>query len=448
MTEVKLISSCLVAMSNTYGGSRMELSPWDLQFILRPPNQRGLLYKNPDDHETQEFNKTRFIDRLKTSLSRTLDDFPPLSGRIGTEKNKEDDTMICFFIDCNNAGAEFAHAMAHGVSVSDIVEPAAYVPEIVSSFFLLNEVFNCDTCKPLLGVQVTELVDGFFIGITANHAVVDGESFWHFVNSWSEISRGLDAISKPPVLQRWLPPNLSSKHRLIPIPATSVEEMNSFETTIDSPALLERIFHFSKESMAELKEKANTEAGTTRISTFQSLLAHLWRSVKRVRLKNAPENKEIPFVLIIGARSRIPLPQGYFGNAVYVAVTLLNVPEDLSDINGLGRAALKLYRLVCQQTSQVAVKFFENWVENPAVASRSAKIDFVVGSSPRFNVYGNDFGWGKPVAVRSGMANRYDGMMTIFQGAEPGSVDVEACLAPETMHSLEDDAEFMQAVTI
>ncbi|XP_073121255.1 uncharacterized acetyltransferase At3g50280-like [Henckelia pumila] len=176
----------------------MELSPWDLQFILQPPLQTGLVYKNPDD-ETQEFKKTSFIDRLKNTLSRTLDDFPPLSGRIGTEKNKEDDTMICFFIDCNNAGAEFAHAITHGVSVSDIMDPA-YVPEIVSSFFTLKGVFNCDTCKPLLGVQVTELVDGFFIGITANHAVVDGESFWHFVNSWSEISCGFDAISKPPVL--------------------------------------------------------------------------------------------------------------------------------------------------------------------------------------------------------------------------------------------------------
>ncbi|KAK0606494.1 hypothetical protein LWI29_038350 [Acer saccharum] len=42
------------------------------------------------------------------------------------------------------------------------------------------------TSKPLLAVQVTELVDGIFIGIFVNHTILDATSFWHFVNSWSE----------------------------------------------------------------------------------------------------------------------------------------------------------------------------------------------------------------------------------------------------------------------
>ena len=55
----------------------------------------------------------------------------------------------------------------------------------------MNGVLNYQgISKPLLGVQVTELVDGIFIGCTINRRVVDGSSFWHFFNTWSEISRG------------------------------------------------------------------------------------------------------------------------------------------------------------------------------------------------------------------------------------------------------------------
>jgi len=71
-----------------------------------------------------------------------------------------------------------------------------------------------------------------------------------------------------------------------------------------------------------------------------------------------------------------------------------------------------------------------------------------MGSSPRFPMYDNDFGWGKPLAVRSGGANKFDGKISAFPGREGnGSVDLEVVLAPETMTGIENDAEFMQYVS-
>ncbi|MCE7766904.1 hypothetical protein GQL56_30220, partial [Pseudomonas putida] len=67
----------------------------------------------------------------------------------------------------------------------------------------------------------------------------------------------------------------------------------------------------------------------------------------------------------------------------------------------------------------------------------------IASSSQRFDVYGNDFGWGRPIAVRSGAGNKHDGKMTIFSGVEEGSIDVEACLTPETLHAMGEDAKFM-----
>lgn len=68
-------------------------------------------------------------------------------------------------------------------------------------------------------------------------------------------------------------------------------------------------------------------------------------------------------------------------------------------------------------------------------------------SSPRFNFYGNDFGWGRPMAVRSGPANKVDGKITLFAGVEEGSVDVEACFLPETLQGMGNDTEFMQFIS-
>ncbi|KAG0465219.1 hypothetical protein HPP92_019383 [Vanilla planifolia] len=72
-----------------------------------------------------------------------------------------------------------------------------------------------------------------------------------------------------------------------------------------------------------------------------------------------------------------------------------------------------------------------------------------MGSSPRFPMYeGNDFGWGGPVAVRSGRANKFDGKISAFPGRDgEGSVDLEVCLEPATMAALLEDNEFMSYVS-
>jgi hypothetical protein len=73
----------------------------------------------------------------------------------------------------------------------------------------------------------------------------------------------------------------------------------------------------------------------------------------------------------------------------------------------------------------------------------------IMVSSPRFPMYdGTDFGWGRAVAVRSGCDSKIDGMLSALPGqAGDGSVDVEVCLAPDTMARLLGDNEFLQYVS-
>ena len=115
----------------------------------------------------------------------------------------------------------FIHAEADGVTISDIVKPV-----YVHSFFPLNGLKNCEGIfNPLLGVQVTQLVDGIFVGVTINHSVADGTSFWHFFNSWSEISRGSFHLSKPPIFQCLLFDSINYAIRMNRIPQSLVKQL-------------------------------------------------------------------------------------------------------------------------------------------------------------------------------------------------------------------------------
>ncbi|KAJ8770796.1 hypothetical protein K2173_021443 [Erythroxylum novogranatense] len=436
MVSIRFISTSTVRSQNQQPNestpSKVELTPWDLQLLAVGPIQKGLLFHKPKFSKDINFT----IRHLETSLSRTLDFFAPLAGRLATIQHGSG--TASFFIDCNNAGALFVQAIAARVTIADIME-SLYVPEIVHSFFALNETKNYEgISRPLLGVQVTELVDGIFIGCTINHVVADGTSFWHFFNSWSEISRGMVKLSKPPVLQRWFPDRVDCPVRI----PSSISKMKPDEK-LSSPILKERIFHFTRQRIAALKAKVNSEIGTNKISSLQALLSHVWRGI--VRCQSLSPDQEINFKLLIGVRPRLnpPLPEGYFGNAVQTGTVTMTAKE-LHE-TGHGHAAWLMNKTVAWHTEDKLTNFYKAWTEEPKVITMKNMTTnaLVTSSSPRFDVYGNDFGWGKPVAVRSGQGNKHDGKITLFAGVEEGSVDVEVCLFPKTLEALGSNCEFM-----
>ena len=443
MTHIcfKSTSTIRAAASPNESTRRIELTPWDLQMLLVDHIQKGLLFFKPIPSQEEELQGSGLIDHLKTSLSRTLDIFYPLAGRLVMVEN-DDDKSTSFFVDCNNLGAQFVHAVADDVTVADILNPI-YVPDIVNSFFLMNGILNHQgTSKPLLAVQVTELIDGIFIGCTLNHCVVDGSSFWHFFNTWSEISRGNNinptSIS-PPIFQRCYFDGIIDFPLHIPFHHNEISDERSIP-----PPLKQKVFHFSKKKISQLKAKANAEMGTNNISSLQAVLGHLWRSV--VRNRHCSANQEAHYHVVVGMKQRIqpPLPEEYLGNAVLFGTVTTTVENLLG--HGLGWVASQINKVIASQTVEEGRKCIEDWVKAPKISilggvTRNA---LITGSSPRFNVYGNDFGWGRPIAVRSGAGNKFDGKLTVFPGIEEGSMDFEACLSPETLQAMTDDSEFME----
>ncbi|KAJ4822769.1 hypothetical protein Tsubulata_042961 [Turnera subulata] len=443
----------------------LEFTPMDLQRLRMNYFQFGLLFNKPTPKQLEEeLRGNNVINLLKDSLSRSLEIFSPLAGRLAITEHQ--DKTRSFYVDCNGDGALFIDAAAPGVTVAQILE-AACVPEVVYSLLPMEGVRNFEgVSKPLLAVQVTELVDGLFIGIAMNHTIADGTAFWHFVNIWSEISRSLSSAGGPSHYQE------SSQHvhvikpywyldgieNPIRIPDFVYQEIIGAQGgPSNSPPRKVRIFHFTKESIAALKAKANAEIGSSAsnvsISSLQAILAHFWRSVTRIKqLEAADTEEETHCKVAINVRHRLqpPLPDKHFGHAIIVESAIARAGELLE--KGLGWAALQINKMIAGQTNEEIKKNLKAWVERPQAPKlgqpKSNMVGIVVGGSPWFDVYGNDFGWGRPVTVRGGREKLLDCLMFSHPGAgEDGGVDIHACLSPEMLLAMENDSEFMTALS-
>ncbi|KAJ4911750.1 HXXXD-type acyl-transferase family protein [Raphanus sativus] len=383
-----------------------------------------------------------FLQELKDSLATALVQFYPLAGRLSTRKT-DDASSYSVFVDCNNSpGAGFIHAKSD-LSVGDIVG-SRYVPLVVQYFFDHHKAVSQDGhTMSLLSIKVTELIDGVFIGLSMNHGLGDGSSFWQFFNSLSDIfnsqeetpSNKLLCLKNPPIFREVSGPICS-------FPFTQPDEsIRRTEPTV----LKERMFHFSSETVRSLKAKANQECGTTTISPFQSLSAFVWRSITRAR--RLPNDQETTCRLAAGNRSRMdpPLPKNYFGVYVSLVKTTAKVGNLLE--NEFGWAASKLHQAVTEHTDKKISSDMDRWLKSPNERFFDTNVVHT-GSSPWFNKYGSEFGMGKAVAVRSGYGNKFDGKISAYPGREGGgSIDLEVCLLPEFMEALESDREFMSLVS-
>ncbi|XP_014500364.1 uncharacterized acetyltransferase At3g50280-like [Vigna radiata var. radiata] len=446
---IRRISECFVKPRSS--NKICNLAHWDIAMLYTNYMKGCLLFKKPATLIHEHNFKQNLLEKLKTSLSLTLSHFYPLSGRLLTHKTQNPPSYTVS-IHCNNSdGARFIHATLD-ITIADILSPRD-VPPIVQSFFDHPKPLNHDHhTMPLLSIQVTELVDGVSIGCSMNHAVADGISYWNFFNTWSQIFQAQSQsenhaydvpISRQPIHDRWFPNNCR------PPISLPYKEHDEFIERSEKPLMRCRIFQFSAESIAKLKAKANSESNTTVISSFQSLSALVWRSITRAR--SPPSDQKTTFRLAADCRSRMkpPLAEEYFGNCLHVVSAEATTKELLK--NGIGWAARKLHVAVTDLNDRVVLESMEGWLNSPFTIQMGRFIDpysLLVVGSPRFNMYGCEFGMGKAVASRSGSANKLDGKVLSYPGREGGgSIDLDICLLPHTMSALESDEEFMNAVT-
>ncbi|GAB2210770.1 hypothetical protein Droror1_Dr00016054 [Drosera rotundifolia] len=445
---VKIISNCFIKPKHELPNSNKNpifLGQFDLAMLSVHYIQKGLLFNK--HHHDDKSSILALLATLKDSLALALDDFYPLAGRLSTTIHEDEHSCSTFINPVKGLGAGFIHARVD-MCINDVFSTVD-IPRVVQSFFDHDRAVNHDGHdRPLVSVQVTELVDGVFFGCSMNHAVADGTSFWHFFNTWSRIhmtgNRGIDgSIPWPPIHERWF---LDSSNPSFKLPFVQPDE---FVSAYEAPEMRERIFHFSAHSLKAIKARANSDFDRAIISSFQALSALVWRCI--IRARRQPRDQETSCRIAINNRLRLepPVSQAYFGNLIQTVRGITLAGELLE--NSLGWAAMLLHQAVIGHNDKAVRETCKAWVKSPFVYQLGAFFDpnsVMMGSSPRFDMYGNEFGLGKAVAVLSGYGNKFDGKVTAYQGYEgEGSVDLEICLSPASMSALESDDEFMEAVS-
>ncbi|KAL3630627.1 hypothetical protein CASFOL_023611 [Castilleja foliolosa] len=436
--NVKTLNTSHVKPKKAIGRKECQLVTFDLPYLAFYYNQKLIIYKGGHD----KFED--IVGNLKDGLALVLEEFYQLAGKL----DKDEDGVFKVVYDDDMDGVEVVEAAAE-MEVDELT-----AEEGTSKFKELlpyNGVLNLEGLqRPLLAVQLTKLKDGLAMGCAFNHAILDGTSTWHFMSSWAHICNGGTSIQVPPFIERTKARNTRVKLDLsqpsdAPEHAKS-EASNGDEVAKSGPTLREKVFKFPESAIDQIKSKVNAAAvaDSKPFSTFQSLSAHIWQAVTRAR-ELAPGDYTV-FTVFADCRNRVapPMPESYFGNLIQAIFTvtaaglILSNPVEFG--SGLIRTAIESHN------AEAIKKRNEEWESNPIIFQfKDAGVNCVaVGSSPRFKVYEVDFGWGSPESVRSGLNNRFDGMVYLYPGKSGGrSIDVEITLEAKAMERLEKDKDFL-----
>ncbi|KAK1269217.1 Shikimate O-hydroxycinnamoyltransferase [Acorus gramineus] len=366
---------------------------------------------------------------LKDALAKALVPFYPMAGRL----TRDDDGRI--EIECAGQGVLFVEADTDS-SIDDFGDftPTMELKRLIPAVDHSQDISSI----PLLVLQVTYFkCGGASLGVGMQHPVADGFSGIHFVNTWSDIARGLD-VAVPPFIDRTL-----LRARDLPRPAFPHVEyqpappLKNLPNTDTPPPTTVSIFKITRAHLDELKSKARAGPDQGSYGTYELLAGHVWRCACLAR-GLAPDQETKLYIATDGrARLRPGLPRGYFGNGIFTATPIATSGE-----------------LVCVPVTTTARKVHDALVRMDDEYLRSA-LDYLeiqpdlsklvrgahtfrcpnlcVTSWVRLPIHDADFGWGRPVFMGPG-GIPYEGLAFVLPSPNgDGSLSLAISLQSEHM---------------
>jgi shikimate O-hydroxycinnamoyltransferase len=289
-------------------------------------------------------------------------------------------------------------------------------------------------------VQVTYFkCGGVSLGVGMHHYVADGTSGLHFINTWSDVTRGLD-VSIPPFIDRTLlrarnPPQPIFDHiEYKPPPSMQTLEKPpkpGFENAAVS------IFKLSREQLNTLKAKSKEADNTINYTSYEILAGHVWRNVCKAR--SLPDGQETKLSIATDGRARLqpPPPPGYFGNVLF-ATTPIAIAGDLMS-KSTWYAASRIHNALSRMNNEYlrsALDYLE-LEPNLKALDRAPHIfkspNLNITSWARLPIYDADFRWGRPTFMGPGWIG-YEGRCFILPSStNDGSLSVAIALQHEHM---------------
>ncbi|CAL9083252.1 unnamed protein product [Musa textilis] len=239
-------------------------------------------------------------------LSETLAHFPMLTARLGHDRGGRP---------CLVLGGGGGALVVEATVSSTLAEHMPLEPS--PDLLLLHP--PTEDAPHLLNVQLNRFrCGGLVVGLSAHHKVADGQSMSAFLVAWGQTVRGVPVDPLPLYDRSWLkprvPPRCEFQHwglDFVPLPPRD-GEFASHKNSVEPSRITNILLRYSSEFITgELK--AETKAKYT---TFETLLAHVWRKMTAARGLERGEETTIRITVNGRRRLKPPVPDRYFGNLV------------------------------------------------------------------------------------------------------------------------------------
>ncbi|KDP27253.1 hypothetical protein JCGZ_19952 [Jatropha curcas] len=414
---VKILDVCRVTPSVNSSEFTTELSLpltfYDIFWLKLYPNEQIFYYEQKD--LSLSFFDSVIIPKLKSSLSLTLLHFLPFAGNIIWPADVTKPVIVYnpndgVSLTIAESNADFTRLLSN--QMNEAVESHFYVPELAIS----------DSKVATIAIQITLFPNqGFSIGISCHHALVDGKSKAMFIKAWTHICKQSE-IEKYVTLLPELTPCFDRTIVKDPDGLDMIYLNNWLETKLpcfdDNPRSLKQlpnmkslsnltrgVFELSRQDIKKLREKvlsqldeSNQMQSRFHLSTFVISLAYTIVCMVKARMLERKQKIAIGFSADCRARLDPPLPENYFGNCISARLSLAEVAPLLEE-NGITFVAERLTNMIKGLDNGVLEGAKEK-LANFLKEIELGEVEMIgVHSSPKFEVYGTDFGWGRPKRV-------------------------------------------------
>ncbi|CAI0411084.1 unnamed protein product [Linum tenue] len=458
--------------------------PFKLCFLdqVTPPYYTPLVLFYPltrKESKIAHWSPELMSKNLKESLSRALDSFYPLSGRV------KDNAIVDDF----EAGVPFVETRIQGHRVSEFLDP----PKLE----FLNKLLPVEPCcrhtepgqlpPPQVTVQMNTFdCGGIAIGLCFYHQTMDGATISTFLETWAAHSRQLitpdDSANK---IAHVSAKDLSGGYSTFPPPPSGVppQYVSLIDTLWFPPekntaatAATTRRFVISNRAIATLKSRATGIENPTRT---EAILAFVWKSMLAAAA-DSESPKPSCLCQAVNLRSRMKKKNSThghdlvfsphsIGNLFSVAVSFCDNPDDDvdDDVDKTRTSLVNTWDLAVHIRGGVKRLLDEKWlgllsseqgaemVFEGMKQLRSGQRPFVSFSSWIGFGFGDvDFGWGTPawsgVVGEASGNNPIMGNTVLLKELAPkgeeinNGVELWMRVDPVLMASLEKNPQFLE----
>ncbi|KAL5543236.1 hypothetical protein UlMin_010946 [Ulmus minor] len=383
----------------------LPLTFFDTHWFKFPPVERLFFYSLPQTN-TSFFNS--ILPKLKHSLSLTLQHFLPLAGKLTWPSESSQPIILFTAGDAISLTVADSDADFHYLSGSHVRKSCDFSP-------LVPRLVVSETWASVMAVQITLFNGGFCIGITAHHAVLDGKSSTMFMKAWAHISKEYQSSLPPeltPFYDRTIikdPAGIASlfaNQWLAMTGCKSSQDPKVFEffsISGEPPVdMIRASFEITRSDIEKLKKRVlnqpNRALEKLHLSSFVITYSYVFVCIVKAKI-HEQMNKHVYYAFVAEMRSRLnpPVPENYFGNCVVGYFNFVEGRECLEE-DGFYKIVAKVCQLIKKMKE---IDVYEGLEDKLSLFSKLEPGTLFVGvaGSPRFGVYGVDFGWGKPEKV-------------------------------------------------